>query len=318
MDEYCGYEVDDVYSGEVLDEVMCEVCGTIQPVENKICSYCGAKIQSKEAKKARKKKRKKESGDYVPARKKINRKPPSKPAAENTMEKPKPMEKPTPMERPKPIERPTPIVKPKPVDIPKPIEKPKPVDIPKPIEKPKMEFNDLSSSHWAYEAIEELAEKGILNGKGDANFVPDDGVTLEEFVKIIAVAFDLTADSEIRFADVEADRWSADYIAAAAAHGIVTGDGESFNPAQVITRQDMAVIIYRVFEHLGLEVSGDVISFDDDAEISDYAKKAVEALTAAGIINGMGDGTFAPKTNVTRAQSAKVVYGLLQLVGGGK
>ena len=137
MDEYCGYEVDDVYSGEVLDEVMCEVCGTIQPVENKICSYCGAKIQSKEAKKARKKKRKKESGDYVPARKKINRKPPSKPAAENTMEKPKPMEKPTPMERPKPIERPTPIVKPKPVDIPKPIEKPKPVDIPKPIEKPK-------------------------------------------------------------------------------------------------------------------------------------------------------------------------------------
>ena len=50
MDEYCGYEVDDVYSGEVLDEVMCEVCGTIQPVEFKICSYCGAKIQSKEAK----------------------------------------------------------------------------------------------------------------------------------------------------------------------------------------------------------------------------------------------------------------------------
>ncbi|MBQ6945542.1 MAG: hypothetical protein IJN43_14660 [Ruminococcus sp.] len=122
MDEYCGYEVDDVYSGEVLDEVMCEVCGTIQPVENKICSYCGAKIQSKEAKKARKKKRKKESGDYVPARKKINRKPPSKPAAENTMEKPKPMEKPTPMERPKPIERPTPIVKPKPAESPKPVD----------------------------------------------------------------------------------------------------------------------------------------------------------------------------------------------------
>ncbi len=160
MDEYCGYEVDDVYSGEVLDEVMCEVCGTIQPVENKICSYCGAKIQSKEAKKARKKKRKKESGDYVPARKKINRKPPSKPAAENTMEKPKPMEKPTPMERPKPIERPTPIVKPKPVDIPKPIEKPKPVDIPKPIEKPKpVEFPKPAESPKPVDSfLQKLAE----------------------------------------------------------------------------------------------------------------------------------------------------------------
>jgi len=179
-------------------------------------------------------------------------------------------------------------------------------------------FSDVSKNHWAYEAIEELAQKGILNGKGDGKFVPDAGVTREEFVKIIAVAFNLTADSEITFADVEADRWSADYIAAAAHHGIVTGDGENFNPAQVITRQDMAVIIHRVFEHLGLEVSGETISFNDNTEISEYAKEAVEALTAAGIINGMGDGTFAPKTNVTRAQSAKVVYGLLQLVGGGK
>ncbi len=162
MDEYCGYEVDDVYSGEVLDEVMCEVCGTIQPVENKICSYCGAKIQSKEAKKARKKKRKKESGDYVPARKKINRKPSSKPAAENTMEKPKPMEKPTPMERPKPIERPTPIVKPKPVYIPKPIEKPKPVEFPKPAESPKPVDSfaqRLAEIHNSVEFPESIVEK---------------------------------------------------------------------------------------------------------------------------------------------------------------
>ena len=37
-----------------------------------------------------------------------------------------------------------------------------------------------------------------------------------------------------------------------------------------------------------------------------------------GIINGMGDGTFAPKATVTRAQAAKVIYGLMNLVGGGK
>ena len=45
MDEYCGYDVDDVHSGTDLDEVMCEVCGTIQPAANKVCSNCGEKIR---------------------------------------------------------------------------------------------------------------------------------------------------------------------------------------------------------------------------------------------------------------------------------
>ncbi len=41
MDEYCGYDVEDVHSGTELDEVMCEMCGTIQPATNKFCSHCG-------------------------------------------------------------------------------------------------------------------------------------------------------------------------------------------------------------------------------------------------------------------------------------
>jgi len=179
-------------------------------------------------------------------------------------------------------------------------------------------FADVQTTHWAYKAIEKMADKGILNGKGDGNFEPDSGVTREEFVKIIVVAFDLKADAENSFSDVSADRWSASYISSAAALGIVNGDGENFEPTKVMSRQEMAVIIHRVFEHLGAEVSGEAVTFDDDSEIADYAKSAVEALTATGIINGMGDGTFAPKATVTRAQSAKVVCGLLDLLGGGK
>ena len=41
MDEYCGYDVEDVHSGTELDEVMCETCGTIQPAPNRFCSHCG-------------------------------------------------------------------------------------------------------------------------------------------------------------------------------------------------------------------------------------------------------------------------------------
>lgn len=184
---------------------------------------------------------------------------------------------------------------------------------------PEGTFSDIANVEWAKESIEALAEMGVLSGKGDGKFAPDDSVTREEFVKIIVAAFELEdTDAECDFVDVSKDSWSYSFIASANKLGIVSGDGASFNPKSGISRQDMAVIIHRVFEYLGAEIKGDAIAFDDNSEISDYAKSAVEALTAAGIINGMGDGTFAPAGKVTRAQAAKVVYGLLSIIGGGK
>lgn len=192
-------------------------------------------------------------------------------------------------------------------------------EVPEKPEVPTITFSDIAAVDWAKESIEALAAKGVLAGKGDGKFAPNDSVTREEFVKIIVAAFELTDDkAESDFNDVSKDSWSYPYISVASKLSIVSGDGTSFNPARVISRQDMAVIIYRVFEHLGADVSGSAISFDDDTDIAGYAKNAVETLTAAGIINGMGDGTFAPAGTVTRAQAAKVVYGLLNIIGGGK
>lgn len=53
MDEYCGYKTEDVHSGTELDEVMCEMCGTIQPATNKFCSHCGEKIEKSIVKKGK-------------------------------------------------------------------------------------------------------------------------------------------------------------------------------------------------------------------------------------------------------------------------
>ena len=51
--------------------------------------------------------------------------------------------------------------------------------------------------------------------------------------------------------------------------------------------------------------------FADDEQISDYAKEAVEALAAAGIISGSENGEFMPKKNATRAETAKILDGFL-------
>jgi len=78
----------------------------------------------------------------------------------------------------------------------------------------------------------------------------------------------------------------------------------------------MATILYRMFKLLDIEIAGDAMSFTDNGQISSWAKEAVSALSGAGVINGMGDGTFAPKALVTRAQLAKVTYEIMKLVGG--
>ena len=53
--------------------------------------------------------------------------------------------------------------------------------------------------------------------------------------------------------------------------------------------------------------------FADDEQISDYAKTAVYALYDAGIINGVSEDEFAAKDYLTRAQAAKIIYGIYSL-----
>ena len=175
------------------------------------------------------------------------------------------------------------------------------------------EFSDLGEAAWAKTAIEALTEKGVLAGKGDGKFYPNDTVTREEYVKIIVEAIDIhEKHAKVTFNDVASSRWSYSYIASAYRANIIQGtSGTEFSPAGEMSRQDMAVIMKRVADLLGIKLKGSNTKFADDASIAGYAKDAVKALSGAGIINGTGNNTFSPKATVTRAQAAKVVYELL-------
>lgn len=180
-------------------------------------------------------------------------------------------------------------------------------------------YTDLSQAEWAREAITYLTEKNIVNGKGNGVFAPNDNVTREECVKIVIGALKLLDENaSCDFADVSKDRWSYRYIASANRLGIVTGDGVNFRPTESITRQDLAVVIYRACEFFDVPDADKKISFNDEKNISSYAKQAVSYLSGIGIVNGMGDGRFAPKEVVTRAQVSKVVYEFLAVIGGGQ
>ena len=80
---------------------------------------------------------------------------------------------------------------------------------------------------------------------------------------------------------------------------------------QPVTRQDMAVMVYRALCKKGYENKNSKLTFYDADQISDYAKEAVSYLAGKGVISGMGDGRFSPKGNATRAQTAKIIYAVL-------
>ena len=173
-------------------------------------------------------------------------------------------------------------------------------------------FTDIADVPWARNAINYLAANKIINGKSANIFDPNANITRAEFVKILVVALGIEVQNadNANFGDVPADAWYAGFVAAAANAGLVMGDdNNNFSPDSPITRQDMSVILYRGFKP---EAKGEAVSFDDSADISDYATEAVAALSAAKIVNGTGNNMFSPLNCATRAEAAVMVYNLIK------
>lgn len=176
-------------------------------------------------------------------------------------------------------------------------------------------FDDLDTVSWAQEAIVNLSAKGVINGKSDNIFAPNDYITREEFTKLITAALaDDIEPANITFTDVYEGSWSYDYIAKAKAAGFINGYSDTyFGAKDLITRQDMAKIIYGAAKYKNIKVptAENVPAFADDSEIADYAKEAVYSLKEMEIINGVDKMHFAPTSNATRAQAAVMIYRLL-------
>lgn len=182
-------------------------------------------------------------------------------------------------------------------------------------------FNDLEGVSWAEEEIVYLAENGIVSGKGNNLFCPNDYITREEFVAILVRAIIPQQQSaELSFSDVSPDAWYYDSIAKAVGAGVVNGISDDvFGVGANITRQDMAVMIDRIGIYVSDEFEESLTEYDlfgDDNDIAEYAKSAVYKLRELEIINGIDEWNFAPTAYATRAQAAKMIYGLLSLQGG--
>ncbi len=160
------------------------------------------------------------------------------------------------------------------------------------------------SGHWAETSINKLVNAGAISGYPDGTFKPDSSITRAEFATVLVKAFNLEPRNGKVFSDTSG-HWAENSIRTATAHGIVSGyNASNFGPNDIITREQMAVMII-IAANLTNDEEGK--TFADGPQISEWAKKAVGIASSKGIITGYPDNTFKPKANATRAEAVTVI-----------
>lgn len=176
-------------------------------------------------------------------------------------------------------------------------------------------FYDLSG-HWAHTDIMSLYNKGLVNGRGDGVFAPDDNITRAEFLTLVIRALGIGDGLyEGNFEDVVEIDWFAKNVGAALNLGLISDDTH-FRPNDYITREEMTKIITQAYKlNKSLDVSGDIIpNFSDANAISRWAQEYVKSSVYLGIIKGFDDGSFRPQNNASRAEAAVCIIRLLSIL----
>lgn len=169
-------------------------------------------------------------------------------------------------------------------------------------------FWDVPKEHWAYDYIEELTQKGVINGNEDGSFWPEANVTRAEGAKMLATAMNLAADdNSVKFYDMSG-HWANAYVNAIIDYWPYF-EGDAFLPDQPLTREEMAAIMVSL---RGLDLSYDYnryifFRFTDLDGISYVLAPYVASAVKYGLISGFDDNTFKGRDTLTKAEAAALI-----------
>ena len=132
-----------------------------------------------------------------------------------------------------------------------------------------------------------------MNGVGNGRFDPAGTTTRAMVVTMLWRAEGHPrAQYDIRYADVPNENWYADAVRWAVSVNIVNGyDASAFGPDDPVTREQLAVILYRYAQYKGQNTGTGVAAlngFDDASQVSAWAVDAMVWAVSGGLINGTG------------------------------
>lgn len=188
------------------------------------------------------------------------------------------------------------------------------------------EFNDVTTSHWAYPYIQKVVDQGFMEGTGGNQFSPDTQISYAEFATMLVRAF---YSGEEGYAQSDGEAWYVPYLKVASDHGILNltpvmrETDWAAHAADHATRWDMANMLYSVLLDQKI-VQASAATWYDLSKISDWdsipsrAKDAVATCYAGGILSGTGDGAFHGERSMTRAEACVVLVRMDEIIHGNR
>ncbi len=191
---------------------------------------------------------------------------------------------------------------------------------------PSYGFSDVAGPNdWSHEGIDYCVRRSLMVGTGVGTFSPGMNCSRAQIVQIL---YNLSGDKTdysryyLPFTDVAPGAWYYDAVAWAYFNNVVSGTSETtFAPNDVITREQMAVILYGYTAEFAPEFTGNATSlntFPDAGSVANWAYAAMSWAVGNGLISGMGSGGvsyLAPQGSATRAQASAIIMRYCQLIG---
>ena len=173
---------------------------------------------------------------------------------------------------------------------------------------PTMAFTDVDRDDWFWDTVSWAWEQGVMSGKSDETFAPNSFTTRAEAVRTL---WNLDGakyvDFILPFSDVEEGAWYTEAARWAASQGIVVGCDGRFMPDALITRQELATMLFRYeASKNGAPAGRAELDFPDASEASAWAVDALSWCVYRDIID-RSDMTLVPGNTPTRAEIAQML-----------
>lgn len=175
-----------------------------------------------------------------------------------------------------------------------------------------MPYVDVSETDWFYDAVYYNYIQKTMTGMDATHFDPYGQLSRAQFALILyRIEGTPFFETEKTFGDISGDEWYGPAVLWAAENGIVTGyQNGNFGPADMITREQMALMMFRYAKYLDSEngVRADISGFLDAGSVSGFALEAMQWANGNGIITGKDSGTkLDPQGNTARAEAAAII-----------
>ncbi|WP_042198011.1 S-layer homology domain-containing protein [Paenibacillus camerounensis] len=175
----------------------------------------------------------------------------------------------------------------------------------------KTPFTDIAHDDWFYSSVRYVYNKGLFTGTSETEFSPSGKMSRSMLATVI---YRMENKPNVTFAnvfsDVQSGHWYSDPVIWAHQSKIVNGyDKNRFAPNDAITREQIAVMLYRYAKSKGVDLQTGLssLSFKDANEISDFAKESIAWAVSKDIMKGNNDLTLNPSGLATRAEVATML-----------